>query len=305
MADKKPKALTYKISEILKVQQQLSGPAWLDYYGIKLQGEDFEDFARCAHAEMPRVPFAAVYASLQAFAGQELTPKMGDEAAWRLAGNLPRLKKGTPVYPWKGQIEAESVPMVIERVNLATRILKRDSKEEHVRGAWVTFFILGGLPAGRRVTRFWSWKYAKSVKSLIGFSKWDRSLYTDDRTRLRTNFPLVDMRQLVQMRIFAGIEADLDPAGPKLIGDEVRATPSMIEHNHVLFRRRLRQDGFECPMAWDRECYRCPKGYETCPAACHRLDFVGRTCPACQEANQPFDPESPLTICVNCAAAKI
>ena len=194
------------------------------------------------------------------------------------------------------------VPLWVERVELATRTFKPGTlDEDHVRGAWVTMFIYGGLPAGRRITRFWSWRYAKFIRVAVGFSRWDRSRFTDDRKRLKTNFPFIHMRQLAQFRLLAELEADFDPSGPKLVGDQVRATPSMIAHNHKILRMRLRRDGFECPKNWDRECHFCPVGYANCPAACHRADYVGRHCPACGQDNRPFDPESPAAHCVDCS----
>jgi hypothetical protein len=302
---KKPKTPAYNIAESLRIQHQISGPAWLDYYGIKLQGDVFEDFARCAHAELPpSVKFPVVYQSLQTFAGQELTPAMGDEAAWRLAGNLHRLRAGKPVFPWKGQPEEEPVPFIVEGCGLGTRVFRQGKPDEdHVRGAWMRLYIVGGLPAGRRIVRFWSWKYAKFVRADLGFSKWDDSQHSDDPVKLGKNFPLKHFRQLVQMRFLAALEADLDPSGPKIVGDQVRATASMKEHNRSLLKRRVRQN-FQCPMSWDKACHFCPVGYDTCPVACHKLHYVARDCPGCHEKGRPFDPESPSAVCVDCWAIK-
>lgn len=304
------KSPAYSVQQILKLQATLSGPTWLDYYGTVVQGDYFEDFVRHAHADLPgTVPFSAVYQSLQHLAGQELTAAAGDEASWRLAGNLHRLRRGVPVYPWKGQLEEESVPAVIEGVGLATRVFKRKGKdgeeyEEHVRGGWFRLLFMGGLPAGRRVTRFWSWRFARYVRVPLGFARWDDARYRRDPGRDEDAYPLRHLRQLVQMRFLAGLEADNDPTGPRLKADEVRTTEAMRAHNRLLLARRLRLKGFRCPRDWDRLCHLCPAGYESCQVACHRKDYLGRHCPGCGEDNRPFDPESPSDVCVDCPSVK-
>src|SRR5437764_1022533 len=109
----RPRPPTYNLKTIFKAQDQLAKMTWVDFYGVSLKGDVFEAFARVAHTDLPgskNIPFATVYQSLQPFVGEELTSVMVQEASWRLAGNLHRLRQGIPVYPWKGQIEEEQVP---------------------------------------------------------------------------------------------------------------------------------------------------------------------------------------------------
>lgn len=304
---KPPKQPSFRIRQILKLQAQLSGPTWLDFYGTPLLSDDFEDFARCAHADLPKfVPFDAVYQSLQPFVGQDLTAAMGDEASWRLAGNLYRLRRGEPVYPWNGQPQEEAVPAVIEGVRPAVRVIKRkdSAQDEIIRGAWFSMIFLGGLPAGRRITRFWSRRFVRYIRVPLGFARWDEAKYRRDPGRNRHSFPLLHLRQLTQMRFLVTLEADNDPTGPKLKGD-IRTSTSMLNHNRLLLARRQRLKGWKCPRDWDRPCHICPVGYEHCAVACHRKDYQGRHCPGCHEDNRPFDPESASPTCVDCPSERI
>lgn len=231
-------------------------------------------------AELPAyVPRDVVVESVRYLAGTVLTEVEAIRLAWRLSGNLPRLRQGLPVHAWTVQQQDEWVPLQINRC-------VRTRNPRGRVGYDFTFRILAGTPAPLQITQFWSSRVVKYVSRQIGFSApWG-------------TYPYRSARDMVGLRLLGRVEVALSRAVP--VFREVAGSNSLIQWNrrHVL-KLRLRV-GQVCPERYTHACFRCPIGYEQCPAGTHAKTYEIGRCPVCQTENALFDPEDRTLACYVC-----
>ena len=239
-----------------------------------------------------KIPYDKLVDSLRHLAGRVLTHELAEEAAHRIAGNLPRLRRGLKVVPWHVQRFYEWVPVQIMGTRKA-----RNSKNE--MGSLLTLKILAGTPCPMTILQWWSNRKCRHLSRDFGFSRppGRRALHPP-------KFPYSDPAQLVQMRFLALVDPTKSEREPVLT--DIEFTPSLSAWNRGVIDRRFRVD-FDCPLSLPVTfgCHQCPIGYgpenkKPCAAACHRYTFTQRLCPVCQDEEALWDQEIPANMCVNC-----
>ena len=253
--------------------------------------DDFDSLVEWVAAVLPAsVQPSALEASLHSWAGVLMTADAIATLAHRLAGNLHRLKAGKSVHAWVVQRHREWVPaqiMAVHREPLAGE-----------KGVTLTFRIMAGTSCTMQVTKWrslrWMFHYAKHM----GFSR--RS--TSGRT---SGLPYQVPEQYVTLRLALLIEPALSKQQPDF--HYVDVTSTMRAWNRAQLRRRLRLDTtFKCREGYasDVPCHRCWRGYTSCPAGTHRLDYVFKTCAGCNTAEAAFDLDIDKELCIVCSYAK-
>jgi len=241
-----------------------------------------DQLANSILAELPAgVTYDTAFESVRYLAGKPLQQGEAIRLAWRLAGNLDRLRTGQSVPPWSAQRTDEWVPMQVLKV-----VRTKNSKGKP--GVMVTTRVLAGTPAPMKLMTFWNTGVAKYISSLIGFSKpWGAYGYRS-------------AEELTGLRFYGLLDAERSRDKPEF--HEVRCPDSMQKWNrdHVL-RLRLRA-GQNCPQGFTHRCTQCAFGYDQCPAGTHPKTYTLGDCSKCQSTDTLFDPDDATTIyCIKCA----
>lgn len=253
-----------------------------------LSGKLFEHFVRTIWEKLPgHVDAAALADSVRDLAGRAISREEMGETAWRMMGNLPRLKARRTVPPWHLQKMREWVPVQITAC--------RRTLQGHKRGALFTFRILAGSCCPKIVQRFWSLAQCYYFAPDFGFSRPGK--------QARHLFAVPE--QFVSLRAYVLVYPELSLDGP---GFRELDWPGTIKtHNKEQIKRRFRVDeGYACPIGHPSRfpCHRCPVGYLQCAAATHRKKWVKKRCPECENAKAFFDPESASKMCVDCTSKR-
>lgn len=252
------------------------------HYSMSPTGEDFEAFVQDVYSCFPlTIRYDVVFASLMNLAGKKLTPEVIRAAAWRLAGNMNKLKIGEPVPEWVRQTTLEWCPVNIKRANPGRGY---DGKF----GFFYEYDILAGTPAGLRFNKFWSMKYIRFIARELGFKK----------TR-KAHYRLLDGHELVGMRLYLLF----DPVISK--DDKPIAYHFAVPNSCKVFNTRLLELRYRivpCPEGYSLEevpCHNCPFGYDKCSAGCHPKTYEVRTCFRCGQ-DKWHDPLSKSLLCIEC-----
>lgn len=313
MSIKPPK---YSISKIVDLHDKLSSEVFMDLHSYTFTGDDFTAMVRQIHAAMPPVDFNSLYQSMTHLAGVELVNKHLDELSWRLAGNVTNLRNGIVVPPWTQQPFPEWVPLqitAVERVITEVRIRDESGKTRtnaktgqlEKPGAFIRCFVLGGMAAGHKITKVWSIAYCHRLSADFGFSRFNREKYSRHASKVHS-YPMLDVLELTRMRFLGLIAPTTCPKGVPNF-DQIIVTSSCKKWNKDLMKRRHRQ-GFACPLELpisETPCYRCDRGYDSCPAGCHPKTFNRMTCPRCKNPDAPMDPALHSEFCVNCSVRNL
>jgi hypothetical protein len=294
----------YNITRILKRKQKIKSAIELEYHGFAHMAEAFEVLVNHISSLLPKVDREVVWESLRTYAGVPLLDPQLEELSWRLAGNIQRLQDGIPVHPWSTIVEEEWVPVQVQSVHRGRHRWGKKATESQKRSAptrgvvYVKLKVLGGYPAGISFDKFMTDQTCSFHRTDLGFSQYGNDP-TDIYREPRKSYPLLDVTELTGMRfmIYLSVEA----MKMERIFDNLDCTTGMKKWNRNLMKRRQR-DGFNCPFNYpypDNQCYDCPKGRDRCPAACHRISYVLKTCAKCHKPAQ-HDPERPGNVCVEC-----
>lgn len=248
-------------------------------------------FVRDVAAQLPKsVKKKALYTSLTPLAGEKLTPELLLSACWRLAGNLHLLRHGLPIHPWNRQAAPEWVPMQIVRASRA-----RNRKQD--LGWNFSFQVMAGGCCPMVLSQFWRERFCWFVARTMGFDRRRPPRYPKHPPQ----HAMQHCTELISLRLYGLIDPELCGREPAF--HKVKMTPLCLKWNHRIMDLRDRlKPGCQCPfnMPESLPCHLCPKGYRSCPAAVHRLDYIPGSCTSCLRTNAPFDPESASEVCVNC-----
>lgn len=210
--------------------------------------------------------------------------------AYRLTGNLERLKMFRPVTPWG------STQSVNEKV-LAQIISYRPERRKNPTTRF-TIQLVTGLAAGMRTQVWWDVERCYVVSVVTGFDRPANTIGSEPRHYLFTAPP-----QLVGIYGEAFISGTESSKVGAPVLTQFKCTDHLRALNRVLIKKRFRvEDGYDCPRGFPvtYPCHHCPVGYGTCPAAVHARDFVTNACDYCKDPEAVFDPDWSLDRCVNC-----
>lgn len=260
-----------------------------EFVGKTPTGASFERLVQLVIECLPgdRYHWDTVEDSLRHLAGTFISAEIVATTAWRMAGNYKRLMQRRAVPPWSVQRFTEWVPMQCTGVAYEKRRFKM--------GAVCTFRILAGTSCPLFTSRWWSFKQCRSLLAeQFGFSRRMR------RRDAELRYPYTEPMQFVTLRAYGLIDPEHCKDQPGF--SAISFSPSVDEYNREQLKHRFRKDpGYICPNNYPATlpCHKCPIGFVTCRAACHKNAWVEKHCPGCARDNW-FDPDSPSTICVDC-----
>jgi len=219
-----------------------------EFYGFTPRGEHFEDLVDAICASLPGAQRHAVFDSIRNLAGNMLTEELMDDTAWRLAGNLDRLKSGIAVPPWTVQTEKEWMPV---------HFIQREFGQTST-GAPGSFFdlrILAGTACPLTIKTFLTSGVCGLFARTCGY------------TNRRGDRPYGHASELCNLRTLALIDPEHCRQGKPGFWD-IDCKPAYKKWNLSIIDKRFRR-GFECPHDFMHHCYQCPVGYLDCPAGTH------------------------------------
>lgn len=271
----------YNIANVFKLRKKILED--LDVIGFldaTPAGMDFDEFVGLLHRLLPkRIPRETIYDSCMALVGEKLTKQVLDDLAWRLAGNVRRLRNGHPVLPWDGQMDLEWVPVQVLEVGIAA------SRRGKVGGSFL-LKVLAGQSCPNEFHTFWTKKFCHTFARNLGFSRWNSGPH-----------PLDDVRQMVNFRFYASIV----PETSVLKLEQITESSSFRDWNANYLQRRKRTTGkFDCPRDFHLElrCHHCFVGQDECAVSLHPTTYFKWDCPECCQEKW-FEDERD-TICVDC-----
>jgi hypothetical protein len=228
---------------------------------------------------LPKVPQITLMETARVWIGRAYPETWWRETCWRLAANVPQLISGLPLRVWRPPGVREWVPVQILRVEPA------EWRKGHSRYQ-LCFKVLAGQACTLCFEKPFNGNWLGWAARLLGFTKSAGAR------------PYLSPYQYASLRLMVL----LDPALCR--GDmpnffELRCSGSLLEHNLAVLNRRYRRQNFQCPEGFVHPCHQCAVGYETCPAATHRLTYTSGPCRNCGGQGW-FDPEVHTDLCVNC-----
>lgn len=269
----------FDLTRIIKLRDKLVEEVFFPRYDVTIEEAVFRAVVDALRHRLPRaISGHTVYETSRQLLGRILTPQLAWEVAWRIAGNVDRLKRGIVVNPWVGQAEPEWVPVQVVRVDPA-----RHPRRPEI-GAAVVVQVMAGGCCPMRLESFWKRNLMGALAQRIGFTpSWGKR-------------PFSHVEQYVGLRFLALIDPKRCEGG-KPGYFEIGVPSGFLDWNVSLLKKRFKD--IPCPKGWSHECHNCAQGYEVCPAATHFRTYVKRYCTHCV-AEALFDPESPSLYCVTC-----
>jgi hypothetical protein len=244
----------FNISRITELRRQLRDDAFFAFYGARLDEHGFQLLLHTVGQLIPHVSDQVMQDSLQHLVGQVLTGDVLRETAWRLAGNVERLRHGVPALPWNGQVGKEWVPCHIVGFEPVDRTYRSGD-----RCASFTLQILAGSPCPRLITKEWPYKFCFMLARRMGY------------TATRGARPLGDVSELVNLRLLAQLDPALSwPGQPGF--DKLHCGGALLQWNKSVIGRRFRtfeNRPWPCPRNYNWRCYQCHVGFDQCIAATH------------------------------------
>lgn len=281
---KQPPLISVNLTNVFKIRKMIMSR--LEFYlGQVIDSETMSYMVDSVLEVLPKgIEKRTLREALWHLTGTKPVEEDIQKTAWRLAGNIRRLRASSPVTPWREQIFPEWSPAQIVDCRIG-----RTKKGK--AGATFTFRILAGTATSELAKKFWTIRFCRYMagEKKIGFTPpWGA-------------FPLKKLEQLVGFRLYLLLERPPKgfDHGRSPWFDTVRATGAMSLYNRALTKRRARV-GFKCPMSFKHPCHNCWVGYDRCAVAVHPRTFVRELCVECSREHW-MDPEMlPLGICVEC-----
>lgn len=272
-------AIGFSITAIARRRDKLLREVFEPMGPIVLRGSVFEEFVDHVVAVMPKgVLRNAVFETLRHLAGSALTPQASFAAAWRLAGNVHRLKRGIPTPPWTVQTEHEWVPVEVT-AGMPSR------NHQNKAGTIFSFLIWAGSPCGMTIRLFWSNEVSRFVARRLGFSS------------MRGKFPYANPLELVRLRGVVLLDPALSRETPKFRQVREKLPSAFLTWNRNILRVRKRLE--PCPRQFKHACHQCVVGYSECPGGVHRLTYRRDSCPVCGNESY-FDDDVSAARCISC-----
>jgi len=249
----------------------------------RLDGAYFEECVLGFVDALPKgLSRRAIRSSLFPLLGEIFTYEKLREYAWRLAGNIPRLKAGLVVLAWVSQASKEWVPVQFIDGRPAV-----DAKGR--RGYFYRVRILAGSPALMRIWRFLPKATLLYFAPQFGFSRFGPGVLTN-------------LTEIVGLQCVVELDPKYSRGRPGFFNMSVPA--SMRARNRNLLRQRLHlPDVFPCPNGYVYPCFDCHVGYRDCPCGVHPRNFEVGDCAECGKRGW-FDPARVEPFCVSCALQK-
>ena len=195
------------------------------------------------------------------------------ETVWILCARHDTLRFGTPIDEFRAIEFAEWVPIV----GLDCKCdVQRD-----VTGYTFTFKCLGGQPATKMFTRFFSGK-------ALGWMR--NRMYSLPRTS-RADTP-VSAAEMVGFRTWVMMSPD---EGGQIEFDRVAIDGAVEKYNRTLLKARREA----CTQGGSLPCAKCHMGLDRCHRAVHKTTYEVKLCKACS-VHAPFNLEQNKTVCVAC-----
>lgn len=213
----------------------------------------------------------ALRQSLLEFIGQELTGRVGDQIATKLAGGLSLLRDGKPITGTLG--EPGWYPVTITDMRFG-RVINNRTRIN------MTVMISAGAMSGRELLKSVSYKLVMWM--LANELAWNMN----------------DMRplhsELVGMWFLAYIVQKDDGT---LDIDEMHCLDQ-----HKRYNKRLRKArAGPCVRHYNQRCHTCPVGYSECMLGTHRYTWIIKRCDLCNRDHAAFDPERKnAKACISC-----
>lgn len=271
--------LSFPIAAILAHRDRLVKRAFRPMGPIMLRGRFLDELVGRVMGLLPNdVLRDPVFESLRYLSGKKLTDTESLAAAWRIAGNVPRLREGLPALPWTVQTEKEWVPLEV--------ISSKPFRDQWNRiGNFFEFRVLAGTPCPMKIQAFWSDALGRAVSRRLGFSApWD-------------HYPFKSPMEFVRLRCIVSIDPALSQRRPVFrdFHEELPASIIIWNRKVLKIRKRIRP----CPHRWTHPCHKCAVGYENCVGGVHRLNYEKRACLNCGKVAY-FDDDLSTDRCLNC-----
>jgi hypothetical protein len=279
---------TYVLDRVFNRRERLVQLA-LPLVGSTLDAANFPEFVRQLGRGLQGVPLDLVRESVLHTAGRPLTlPSLATEA-WRLAGNLERLREYHAVPPWNRQVADEYVPCQVLGVTMEER--------ERRRFAELTLQVLAGTPAGLQLKKTWSSKFVALLSKSLGFApSWTGSLYFTTPLQL----PGLQFYVLLEQRL-CGAGPDFEKLWTHERSRRIRPASCLVHNRQLLALRERTTSRYPCVagLAPNIPCYRCYAGLDRCPLATHARTFPTQFCHFCSR-EELFDLDLSTRMCRHC-----
>lgn len=276
-----PQVPVFDLGRVDALRDRLTNVAGYAFLEDVMEGDGFQQFVDAVTSELPPgLSRDVVFDSCRSVLGKRLTLARLGTLAWRLAGNIPRLRRGIPVHPWSQQNVDEWVPVQIIGGEY-TQTARGDA------ACNFSFRALAGTPAPMVFRQRLTKRHCAAMAVHMGFSK----------RRGKKQRPFHDSLQYVNLRCCVLVEIAKSQHRPTFFH---MAVPKVfLDWNVDLLKMRYRV-GWECPKSYTHPCHKCVIGYKDCPAATHRETHVLAHCHGCQRDDARFDPERSTELCLAC-----
>lgn len=276
-----PPLPTFDMARIHALRRRIVDEAGFAYLEDSLESDSFQAFVDAVAALLPAsVARPVVFDSCRSVLGRPLTRRRLETLAWRLAGNVSRMQRDIPIYPWSQQDADEWVPVhVVSGEYTTTR--RGDLACEY------GFRVLAGTSAPLLFKQTLTRKHCNVLASRLGFS----------RSRKRGKLPFRDSYQLVNLKLCVLVEMELSKNRP---GFYHMAVPPVFQSQNIQLLKKRYRVGWECPRDYHHPCHKCVVGYKDCEAATHRDTHILKNCYHCLREDARFDPERSTEMCIAC-----
>lgn len=268
-----------QIDRVFKLRDKLCH-SLAPYCGCDLEGDLFEKFVADLTKALPKgISSTALYLSARVVMGAQLDLRGLYEFAWRLAGNIDRLKDDEAIIPWVAQPAIELMPVQVLSYLATTTQTGTPSARFQLR-------VLAGRACPLKITKTWLNSFVSYVaRRELGF------------TRRSGSLPYHDPSEFVRLRFLANIDPTYCFDGRPGF-DQIKRGASCLTWNKRILK--LRQHSITpCPAGFIHPCHSCWIGYDRCEAAVHPRTHEMQKCSGCgQESAQ--DSSLSEHICSTC-----
>jgi len=249
------------------------------FYNRILDDEAFTELVALCRKELKlkKIHELVLRETLLPFANQEVTERVAEVIALKLAGGYYALREGRPITPYSGVVGPTWMPVEISSVRYG-RISARGT---HLL-ADVTTLVMAGAAVGQTIKQEMPMRFVTTLfASQLGWPRFDR----------RPNHA-----ELTKMWFMALVISDRQD--DELV--QYECVSHQLKYNKALRRRRMEP----CVRGYRVRCHLCPVGYTMCPRGTHRCSWITKPCFGCKQ-DALFDPEEPSKrLCLSCRTKK-